>query len=317
MATSLFSSPSTTDLVISGNQLAIPERTARLLYISQKTPIVRKGVGISISFEIYEGQILIENLSPDEPSTIFPTLPIQRPADPGLVPRPDYYPTYSGLSPEQKWIYLNWLTNVTQPVDIGYVFIYYYGLERHLLTEEFDLAFDEILLLRSAHEENASFDIYSRSALLNSAVFRKRKDRLEQIYRLADPERFSNVELLMAHQLGYDFGVEGLMRLTPVLRGVQKRYIKSNPDEYKSALSAVLEEQYHSQFFPFGSVYQIADVPKRNHVLYANFSFPSEVRSPALPSFPDYEPFVIEATRILNLAHERVKHVLAKERKKK
>lgn len=271
---------------------------------------------ISISFDIFDGTVRANSLSPDEPSTIFTAMPIRRPADPELIPRPDYYPTYAGLSPEQKWIYVNWLTDITKPINIGYVFIYYYGLERHLLTGEFDLAYDEILLLRTVHAENSSFDAYSRSALLNSALHMRRRDRLEQLYQLINTDRFSNLELLMAHQLGLDLGVEGLMHLAPILHRVQKRYIKSNPDEYQSALSAVLQEIYNSPFFPFGSAYQISNAPKRSHVLFANISFPSAIRSPALPSIIEYAPFVEEAARILNLAHERTKQELTKARMK-
>ena len=44
-----------------------------------------------------------------------------------------YYPSYRNLKPENRFIYLNWLCDITAPIPIGYVFIFYYGLERHLL----------------------------------------------------------------------------------------------------------------------------------------------------------------------------------------
>lgn len=313
----LLSSGVVTDLVVTGGNLSIPDHTAKLLFISHEpNPTFQSGLRISISLEIYDGKIEVKHLSPDEPSTIFTALPIARPRQPELVPSPGYFPSYAELSPEQRWAYLNWLTNISQPINIGFVFIYYYGLERNLLIGDFDSAFDEIMILRQAHAGNQSFDIYSRSALLNSALSRKRMDRLEQLYRLVQPSRFSNTELLLAHQLGYDLGVEGLMRLAPNLRTVQKHYIKKNPYEYKVALSAVLEEEFDSPYLPFGSAYKIAEVPKRQHVLYANISFPSEIRTPALPSFVDYAPFANEACRILNLAHQRVKQELSSARKK-
>lgn len=216
-----------TELVVSGNNLSIPDHTAKLLFTSHEiNPAFTSHRSISISFEMFDGKIQSEIEPFDESSTVFTAMPIEQPTNPELVPRPDYYPSYFGLSPEQKWIYLNWLTNITQPINIGYVFIYYYGLERHLLVGKFDTAFDEIILLRQTHTENSSFDAYSRSALLNSALFRKRVDRLEQLYRIFKPERFSNTELLLAHQLGYDLEVDGLMRLAPRLRSVQKRYIR-------------------------------------------------------------------------------------------
>jgi hypothetical protein len=303
-------------LVVAGSNLAVPNRTAKLLFISDEpASSYRSGIGVSISFNISDGEVHIKSLSPDEPSTIYTVMPIRRPANPELIPRPDYFPSYAGLSPEQKWIYLNWLTDITQPINIGYVFIYYYGLERHLLIGEFDAAFDEIIILRQVHSENASFESYSRSALLNSALSRKRVDRLEQLYRLFKPVHFSDTELILAHQLGYDLGVEGLMRLALSLREVQKRYIKNNPNEFELALATVLTDKFGTPYLPFGSAYKISEITKRQDILFANISFPSEIRTPVLPSFFYHKPFIIEATRILNLAHERTKKALADARK--
>jgi hypothetical protein len=316
MNTQLIHRGSTTELVLAGNKLTLSDRTAKLLFVSHEDPPPqRTGFGISISISFYDGELHIDNLSPQEPSTIYTQMPIRKPGNPGLVPRPDYGPSYAALSPEQKWTYLHWLTNVTQPVNIGFVFVYYYGLERHLLLGDFDAAFDEIILLRQTHSENVSFESYSRAALLNSAVIKKRPDRLEQLYRLFTPTRFSNTDLLLAHQLGYDLGVDGLMRLAPTLRNVQKRYLKSHADQYRAALDTILTEQFGEPYLPFGSAYSISDVPKRLDVLFANYSFPKEVRTPLLPNFLHHAPFVAEAERILNLAHDRTKQLLAERRK--
>lgn len=318
MTSPLLPSNAVTDLAISGNRLSIPDHTAKLLFISRETnPSFRSPRSISVTLEMYDGEIQSKILPADEPSTIYTALPIRRPANPELIPQPNYYPTYAELSPEQKWVYLNWLMNITQPINIGYVFLYYYGLERQLLTGEFDDAFDEIIILRQTHTDNLSFDTYSRAALLISAIFKKRVDRLEQIYRLFKPKHFSNTELLLAHRLGYDLGTEGLVRLAPNLRDVQKRYIKNNSDEYERALLGVLMEEYGTPYMPFSSVYKISEMQKRQYPLFANSSFPSEIRIPETPSVIDYPPFVDEAVRILNLAHERVKQELANIRKQK
>ena len=306
-----------THLVVAGNRLEVPDRTAKLLFVSHEpSPSHRSGIGISISLDLFDGHIYVESLSPDEPSTIYAAMVIGHPHDATLVPPPDYFPSYAGLTPEQKWIYLNWLTDVTQAIDIGYVFIYYYGLERHLLIGEFDTAFDEIILLRQYHADNPSFDSYSRAALLNSALFRKRPDRLEQLYRLSPPQRLMNSDLILAHQLGYDLGTEGMIRLAPSLPGVKKRYVRSKPEEYKLALAAVMSEQFGEPCLPLASAYTISEIPKVPDILFANISFPREVRTPDLPSFLRCEPFIEQATRVLNLAHERTKQDLAAARKK-
>lgn len=316
MTSSLVPSEGKTQLIVAGSSLQLPHRTASLLFVSHEpSPSHVSGVGFSISLDLFDGRVNAEILSPDEPSTIYTAMPVRRPGDTTTVPSPSYFPSYAGLAPEQKWIYLNWLADITRAINIGYVFIYYYGLERHLLIGEFDAAFDEIILLRQHHAHNASFDSYSRSALLNSAVFRKRRDRLMHLYRLSPPERFMDTDLILAHQLGYDLGTEGMIRLAASLPSVNKRYLKSHPEEYKVALAAVLCEQFGQPYLPLASAYAISDIPKAPHILFANISFPPGVRTPDLPNLLGFEPFIEQATRVLALAHERTKRDLAAARK--
>jgi len=133
-------------------QLCISKRTLKLLFFSNKDPRCASfAAGLSMTINLFEGTVKTNELSADDPSTIFIRMPIAKPDDINNVPTPGYYPTYASLSPRQKWIYLNWLQDVSKPVNIGYVFLYYYGLERHLVLGEFDLAFDEILCLRKYH----------------------------------------------------------------------------------------------------------------------------------------------------------------------
>ena len=85
----------------------------------------------------------------EEPSLIYTTLPVVFPKDKTQIPRPPYSPCYRHLSPEQKGIYLELLQNpYNGDIDIGYVFILYYGLERQLLYGDAEKAMDVILKLR-------------------------------------------------------------------------------------------------------------------------------------------------------------------------
>lgn len=296
--------------------LNIPNRTAGLLYVSdEQDPSTSALGGISIRISVLDGEVHVSEIEPSEPSTIYTALSVTRPSDPNSVSSPSYFPSYSGLTPEQRWIYLNWLEDVTQPVDIGYVFVYYYGLERQLLTGNFENAFDEVLLLREGHAEQPSFDIYSRAALLNAAVIRNDKRRLEQLYRACPPARLHDTDLILLHRLGQDFGVEGLMRIAPTLRRVNKRYIKAEPEIFKDALEEVLVAEFGTALMPFSSGYALADLPKHQQMLFANISFPSDVRTPRLPSFLHHEPFLDTTGRILKAAHDRTKTLLAQRRK--
>lgn len=83
-----------------------------------------------------------------------------------------YWPRYSALSPACRSGYLSWLaSDRSDPASpVGYVFIYFYGLERRILVDghngrvndsEFRALFDEILRLRILLRENNAFKNYS------------------------------------------------------------------------------------------------------------------------------------------------------------
>jgi uncharacterized tellurite resistance protein B-like protein len=65
-----------------------------------------------------------------------------------------YWPRYDQLSPEQRWLYLEWLAvgRGDLPRDPGFLFLYFYGLERRVLVdrEDFVAVFDEVVGLRRA-----------------------------------------------------------------------------------------------------------------------------------------------------------------------
>jgi tellurite resistance protein len=76
---------------------------------------------------------------PDEPSAIIISLPVAAVA---AHPLSDfgYYPSYDRISPEQRRCYLEWLCAGRLDIDparrsLGYVFIFFYGLERRILLD--------------------------------------------------------------------------------------------------------------------------------------------------------------------------------------
>ncbi len=53
-----------------------------------------------------------------EPSVIDINLPIKKPKNIMFVEALGYFPRYEYLSPEQRWVYLNWLQDIRKQVDI-------------------------------------------------------------------------------------------------------------------------------------------------------------------------------------------------------
>lgn len=58
------------------------------------------------SFETNGIRFSISMMGQNEPSLIFTKERISAPKDGLIVERPPYFPTYTGLTPEQKWMYL-------------------------------------------------------------------------------------------------------------------------------------------------------------------------------------------------------------------
>ena len=107
-------------------------------------------------------------VSSSEPSLINPRLRASKGASAPL----GYWPNYAGMEPAARFQYLEWLASgACQPIDIGYVFVFFYGLERRLLvdggsaSEEAPRLLAEIERLLSLYGSNLSFKNYATSLL--------------------------------------------------------------------------------------------------------------------------------------------------------
>lgn len=87
-----------------------------------------------------------------------------------------YWPSYATLSKGCKGAYLDWLASERSSpnIPVGYVFIYFYGLERRVIESnttsdvsdsEFIAIFDEVLRLNKVFSDNRSFNRYSSHLL--------------------------------------------------------------------------------------------------------------------------------------------------------
>ncbi len=94
-----------------------------------------------------------------------------------------YWPSFSTLSPRCRGAYLDWLasdrSDATCP--IGYIFIYFYGLERRILADgmqeaisdnEFRALFEEVSRLRAIFQSNNSFRRYSTQLIETMSLLR-------------------------------------------------------------------------------------------------------------------------------------------------
>lgn len=72
-----------------------------------------------------------------EPAQIDPSLPVDKSSSDRLGVHMSYWPSYSEIDPSSRNAYLQWLAEgcCDPGINIGYVFLYFYGLERRVLAD--------------------------------------------------------------------------------------------------------------------------------------------------------------------------------------
>jgi hypothetical protein len=119
-----------------------------------------------------------------------------------------YWPSYSSMKPRQRGYYLRWLASgkETPPADIGYAFVYFYGLERRALLDQRDVFWiiEEAKRLfelgdsRSFRGYLGRFLVYLHAKHLNDLEMTEKS--LADLYRLLPASRGSVLSRLV---LGY------------------------------------------------------------------------------------------------------------------
>lgn len=228
--------------------------------------------------------------------------------DTGAEPLP-YYPSFSKMTPKQRTRYLKFLSGPYDPkIEIGYVFVLYYGLERRLLErQEIPRVVEVIQKLFLTHDHagfrgyaaNTLIYICSKCGLLSSirVPVQSYADALPLVYLQAKLFGYLPAATLIAYSGAWGFS--------------NQRYIKLYPELFRSELEAVLTSQYGSPVLP---VEAFSDdlLPRGIFPAYANYSFPA--REVKLPNLFRYPPVASRCAQALSAAHESVKKILAKQR---
>ena len=131
-----------------------------------------------------------------ESSLINPKLNVSKSVYDDLGSTLNYWPVYSHISQEARASYLRWLSNGRndESVNIGFVFLFFYGLERRILVdfndatsiniEELQIIVVEIKRLVELHDKNNSFKSYANNLLdyINIIYFREKVDLPKENY---------------------------------------------------------------------------------------------------------------------------------------
>lgn len=108
-----------------------------------------------------------------EASCIEKNLPVGKPISEPIGAL-GYWPRYENMTPGQRGNYLSWLASGKQGQldDIGYAFVYFYGLERRVFIDgkDVDLIIPEVVRLLCRYPESGSFNGYLSRFIAFSAA---------------------------------------------------------------------------------------------------------------------------------------------------
>lgn len=279
---------------------SIPSNIKSLLYIADKRTVWNKNQynkdGVTISFQID---------SDFEPSEIITTLPVKQGDETTL----GYYPSYYEMTPEQRFKYLTFLTDISIPVDIGYVFVFYYGLERNIyLNKNLNESIDMIITLQK-HHTNKSFMSYSNDAIIYAAM--KMKDPTI-LYKLnLDNLRPELLFLVKGSFIG-NFTARDLILMSKAVGFTNQRYIRSHPELFEKVLTSILEAKYSKEVYELNQLAEL-DTKKAIRLMLANISIPE--REFQYPNLLLSSKIHSDIYLLIKEAHEKTKLEVAELRK--
>lgn len=287
--------------------IQIPEPTKSLLWITDEdTSKISGPMQIKIEIKATSKGVEAETIDDSynffsEPSLIWTKLPVEQNSE--LETQAMYYPSYSGLSPQHRYQYLNWLRDVTQETNLSYVFLYYYGLERHMLLGNYDLAVGEVIRLINHHKKN-SFRTYAINALILASGYKKRTDIVKKAPFILED---SSPAALYIQYLSRDpLTAKEIINLSSRVGYSNKRYIKELPELFEKELQMVINEHESKR----GSIWDSVDLSKvkeNSYAYIANYSVPDSIRNIKIASPIDDPDFSSLLRELLKTTHQRVK----------
>ncbi|MCI8406971.1 MAG: hypothetical protein HFE43_08265 [Oscillospiraceae bacterium] len=221
-----------------------------------------------------------------------------------------YYPNYWGLTPEQRGSYLRWLADISAPIDIGYVFLFYYGLERHLFFGNSEAALAAILLLRQFHV-HSSFASYSGDAVVLYALRQKRPELIQEMDFCKMP---SALRLFTAAITQHKLAAEDLIYAHKNFSFTNGRYIKGEPELFTATLEDLLVDKCGADTFEI-TLDDIQAAKETFTLTLANYSLLPPQRFLSLPDIATAPRVHDSVNELLCLAHESVKIKLRERRK--
>lgn len=283
----------------------IPEPTRSLLWVTDDDPeLAENPMSIGIVITITPDGIDAKDKEKgfySEPSLIWKQAPIKENSD--LRKKALYWPSYMKLSPEERYQYLRWLSNITQPTNLSYVFLYFYGLERHLLIGNYDIAVDEISKLLQYHPKG-SFVNYATTSLIVASLAKKRMDIIKRVPSILEQE--TDEALALRIMKGGSMTPDDIISLASRVGFMNRNYLNRSPKLFKQFLSQSIRE-YEEKNGVLLTSFDPKAFRLQDSGVFANLSIPEQYRVVKVPQIIENTNFKKTIRGLLESAHKKVK----------
>ncbi|MDA1378895.1 TerB N-terminal domain-containing protein [Plesiomonas shigelloides subsp. oncorhynchi] len=210
----------------------------------------------------------------------------------------DYWPSFNSISESSRGAYLAWLASERDNpnVPLGYVFIYFYGIERRILVDfkegevndaEFKSIYQELKRLRSIYGTCRSFSVYSLRLIELMALLRP------DIVTFDEQDEHSHDSLLFRYQLATRVSTGEPIPAHVALMWIKnsQEYTFRTPARRCPELFATLFQQQYANQFGDGMVVK----PNKTQLILHYYPASASLRGFSLeqPNLPD--PSVLKA----------------------
>nr|WP_267966846.1 TerB N-terminal domain-containing protein [Allorhizobium ampelinum] len=252
-------------------------------------------------------------LNENDNCLVDPRLTVGKGRDPAGVSM-GYWPSYGGMSPEARRSYLEWLAGGRSNPDdyIGYVFLYFYGLERRLLLDvdasDTAAVLAEVRRLLDVYGHNGSFNRYA-TELLTAAELKSGEPSAQFIARV-EPNGYE-VPAAVKIALGIRVRDE-----RPIEADLMLRFALTHPETSvrtpAKRVPSLLRELYLLEFaklYPAGyrlKAGRTKKLKKQYQACSGSFNLEIKVLGGDIPDISDREEPIRIAQRVFNDCMEQL-----------
>lgn len=213
---------------------------------------------------------------------------------------------YKRMYPENRFRYLNWLTDTTKPIEKSFIYLYIECLERRGTENNLDQVIQEFIILKESHLNiSKAFIKKIEKAITLICIHNKRYDVLSDLYLKGSLEEISNP--ILNYYLSNNLGIEPTIMFS-ILKKLQYKLtiVKGFENLFFDALKEIFTIRYNQSNFPVSQFYSIENAPVIKEK-FSNWNLNSDIKDIEYREIWFEESLNNEMNEIYKLSIERLK----------